>query len=118
MYSSHFEIVYNQIVEGVDIKILHRDDSMLMTEFILQKGSKLPDHIHLEDHSAYLLKGKIRITTNGNVKEFVHGDSWCIKKNICHYSEALEDSVVLEVFNIANEEVGFQIYKKADVIEF
>ncbi len=117
MYRSHFEIVYNQIVDGVKIKVLHHDDSMFMTEFVLQKGALIPDHVHLGDHSAYLLQGKIRITTNGNVREFVHGDSWCIKKEICHKTEALEDSVVLEVFNMEHEDVGFQIFRKADVLE-
>lgn len=106
MYSSHYEIVNNQIVEGLKIKISHKDDSMLMTEFTLQKGVLLPEHIHRSDHSAYLLKGKIRMTADGVVSDFFQGDSWCIGKNICHFTEVLEDSVILEVFSSKNE--GFQ----------
>src|SRR5512133_549962 len=98
MYFSHHEIVEKQVVEGVKIKVSHQDDTMLMTEFTLQKGALLPEHIHLSDHSAYLLQGKIRLVLDGVSNEFVQGDSWCIGKAICHSTEALEDSVVLEVY--------------------
>ena len=118
MYSSHFEIVYNQIVDGVKIKVLHQDKSMIMTEFILRKGSKLPDHIHLSDHSAYLLQGHICISTEENAREFVQGDSWCIKKGVCHRTEAFEDTIVLEVFDSDHEAVGFQIFSNANLLEF
>lgn len=117
MYSSHFEIAHNQITEGVKIKVLHQEDSMLMTEFVLQKGSLLPEHIHQSEHSAYLLQGKIRMVIDGISSEFVQGDSWCINKNICHYTEALEDSRVLELFNPENENIGLKIHQQALVLE-
>jgi len=108
MLNSHFKIVFNQIVDGVKIKVLHRDDSMIMTEFMIQKGALLPEHVHQSDHSAYLLKGKIRVTADTISSEFVKGDSWCMKKNICHFTEALEDCVVLEVFSHDGDIEGFQ----------
>lgn len=117
MLSSHFEIVFNQIVDGVKIKVLHRDDSMIMTEFMIQKGALLPEHVHQSDHSAYLLQGKIRLIADDIASEFVQGDSWCMKKNICHHTEALEDSVVLEVFSPEGEIEGFQIHQRANALK-
>ena len=108
MLNSHFKIVFNQIVDGVKIKVLHRDDSMIMTEFMIQKGALLPEHVHQSDHSAYLLQGKIRMTADGIASEFIKGDSWCMKKNISHFTEAIEDSVVLEVFSHDGDIEGFQ----------
>jgi len=113
MLNSHFEIVYNQFVDGIEIKILHHDDSMVMSELIINKGSFLPEHVHQSDHSAYLLKGKIHVVSGDIVSEFIHGDSWCMKKNISHYTEAIEDSVVLEVFSYEGEIEGFQIRQSA-----
>jgi quercetin dioxygenase-like cupin family protein len=104
MYNSHHQLVYNQIVDGIKIKVMTKDDSAVMTEFELQKGTRLPEHIHTADHSAYLLKGRIRIVADGLTSEFAQGDSWCIKKNICHTTEALEDSLVLEVFELDSED--------------
>jgi len=111
MLNSHFEIAYNQIVDGIKIKILYHDDSMVMSELMIQKGAKLPEHVHQSDHSAYLLKGKIRLVSDEIISEFIQGDSWCMKKNICHYTEALEDSVVLEVFSYEGSIEGFRIHQ-------
>lgn len=83
---------------------MKKDESVVMTEFELQKGTLLPEHIHTKDHSAYLLKGRICIVAYGLASEFVQGDSWCIKGNICHTTEALEDSLVLEVFELESED--------------
>ena len=106
MYYSHYQLVYDQKIVGAKIKILNQDDSMVMTEFELQKGTILPEHIHSSNHSAYLLKGRIRMIADGVPSDFFRGDSWCIKKDICHTTEALEDSVVLEVYNPENEKFG------------
>lgn len=110
MYYSHYQLVCSQIVSGAKIKILNQDDSMVMTEFELQKGTILPEHIHSSDHSAYLLKGRIRMIADGVPSDFFRGDSWCIKKDICHTTEALEDSVVLEVYSPESEKFeNFQL---------
>jgi len=109
MLNSHFEIVYNQIVDGIKIKILHHDDSMVMSELVIERGASWPEHVHQIDHSAYLLQGKIRMIADGIASEFIQGDSWCMKKNICHYTEAIEDSVVLEVFSYDGDIEGFRI---------
>lgn len=117
MLSSHFQIAYNQIVDGLKIRILHHDDSMIMSELVIQKGAVLPDHVHQSDHSAYLLQGKIRLVADGVASEFVQGDSWCMKKNICHCTEALDDSVVLEVFSHEGEIEGFPIKQGANTFK-
>jgi quercetin dioxygenase-like cupin family protein len=105
MYSSHYQLVYNQIVDGIKIKVLNQDESVVMTELELKKGTKLPAHIHTSDHSAYLLKGRIRMISDKGSFDFFQGDSWCIKKDACHSTEALEDSVVLEVYSLESENI-------------
>lgn len=94
---------YEQMVEGVKIKTLKKDDSMLMSESILKKGVKLPQHSHPSVKTGYLLKGKIRLYINGYVRELIPGSSWCIQDHLKHWAEILEDSVVIEVFSPAKE---------------
>lgn len=89
---------YDEIVEGVMIKTLHKDDNMLMSQFVLEKGSCLPKHSHPNVQSGYLLKGKIRLHINDQVLDLVPGSSWCIQSNLTHWAEILEDSVAMEVF--------------------
>ena len=43
MYNSHYEMVYNQAVQGIKIKVVKKEDSLVMTEFELQKGTFLPE---------------------------------------------------------------------------
>jgi quercetin dioxygenase-like cupin family protein len=105
MYYSHHEIAHNQIDDGIKIKVTRQEGSIQMTELELQKGTLLPEHMHRSEHSGYILKGKIRMFIDGVPREMVQGDSWCIGKNICHYTEALEDSVVIEVFDLQQENI-------------
>lgn len=94
---------YEQMVEGVEIKTLKKDDSMLMSESILKKGVRLPQHSHPSVKTGYLLKGKIRLYINGYVRELIPGSSWCIQDHLKHWAEILEDSVVIEVFSPVKE---------------
>jgi len=112
--NSHFRIAYNQIVDGIEMKIIHQEEDLVMTEMNIQKGVCLPQHVHQSDHSAYLVKGKIQVVANEIASVFITGDSWCMRKEIVHYTEAIEDSVVLEVFNPKGEIEGFSISRAAD----
>ena len=108
MFDSHFKIAYNQFVDGIDLKVVHRENEMIMSEMNIKKDCILPEHVHQSNHSAYLLQGKIRVIVDGISSEFVQGDSWCMERNICHSTKALEDSTILEVFNPDGETEGFQ----------
>ncbi len=109
MHRSHFDMIYSQINETVKIKVSHQDESVVMTEVTIQKGTLLPEHIHLGDHSGYLLQGKLRIFTEGISQDFVKGDSWYIPKNASHCTEALEDSVFYDIYGPEGEDI--QNYK-------
>ncbi len=97
------------MVDGIGMKIIHQEDNLVMTELYLRQGIRLPEHVHQSDHSAYLVKGKIQVVANGIVSVFTTGDSWCMKKEMVHTTEALDDSVVLEVFNPSGEIEGFPL---------
>lgn len=94
---------YEEIVEGVKIKTLCRDESMLMSQFIMKEGACLPMHSHPNVQSGYLLKGRIRLYINDEVRELLPGSTWCIQNDLKHWAEILEDSVAIEVFHPAKE---------------
>lgn len=109
MYNTHIDFIYGQIIDGVKIQILHEDESMIMTEYTFKKGAVLPEHSHQNSHSAYLLRGKIRLKTEEIVRDFIQGDSWSMNQDICHSLLALEDSVILEVFASEHSDHGFEV---------
>jgi quercetin dioxygenase-like cupin family protein len=69
-----------------------------MTEVLLEKDAKLPEHKHPHEQTGYLVKGKIRLFVDGLATEFSPGDSWNIAGNVSHRAEIAEDSVAIEVF--------------------
>lgn len=94
---------YEEIAEGIKIKTLRKDDLMLMSQFVLKKGCCLPMHSHPNVQSGYLIKGKIRLHINDEVRELLPGSTWFIQKDLKHWAEILEDSVAIEVFQPAKE---------------
>jgi quercetin dioxygenase-like cupin family protein len=104
MYGIHSEKGYTEVLDGIRIKTLCNGDSMLMTEFLLQKDAILPGHSHPNEQTGYLVKGKIRLFIGDLVRDLVPGDNWSIAKDVIHRAEILEDSVAIEVFSPVRED--------------
>jgi len=104
MFAIHSSNGYAEIIKGIRIKTLCYGESMLMSEFLLQKGAILPEHSHLNEQTGYLVKGKIRMFIGETSRELLPGDSWSIGKNVLHRAEILEDSLAIEVFSPVRED--------------
>ncbi|MFM9883951.1 MAG: cupin domain-containing protein [Burkholderiales bacterium] len=80
------------------VKPLIVGNDMLLLEIFQRKGLKVPQRQH-DDHVSvpYLVTGKMWPWIDG--KEFTvgPGDSWTHPRGVPHNSEALEDSVAIEV---------------------
>ncbi|RJX29878.1 MAG: cupin domain-containing protein [Desulfarculus sp.] len=76
----------------------------LLCEFRNQAGHTLREHSHPHEQIGYLVAGKIVFTIGGQRHLAEPGDSWCIKADVPHSAEALEDSVVIEVFSPVRED--------------
>ena len=99
MYAFHSIQDYTGILSGIRIKTLCYGESMLMSEFRLQKDAVLQEHEHPNEQTGYLVSGKIRMFIDGDQKEMLPGDSWSIGSRVRHSAEILEDSVAIEVFS-------------------
>jgi quercetin dioxygenase-like cupin family protein len=75
-----------------------------MGEFKIAKGALIPPHAHPHEQTGVLLSGKLRFKTEAETFDAEGGDSWCIPGNVEHSAEALEDSVVVEVFSPVRED--------------
>lgn len=104
MFAIHTSIGYTEILPGIRIKTLCYGQLTLMTEFLLQKDSNLPEHAHPNEQTGYLVSGKICMYIDGKGREMNPGDSWCIPKDVRHHAEILEDSVAIEIFSPVRED--------------
>lgn len=95
---------YKELLEGVRLKNLVHGERTHMTEVRLKKGSVVPEHQHPQEQTGYLISGKLRFF-NGNEQTIASpGDSWIFAGGEKHGAEALEDTVVIEVFSPARED--------------
>lgn len=95
---------YKQVLEGIKIKTLVYGDKSLLTEFRLEKGSRLPLHAHPHEQTGYLISGQIRLSIGEDVVEVAPGDSWSVPGGVEHGVEILADSVAIEVFSPVRED--------------
>ena len=93
-----------QLLEGVDLTTLVHGEKTLMGQFKIAKGSIIPTHSHPHEQTGFMIFGKLRFNVDGEVTDVETGDSWCLPGNIKHSAEALEDSVIIEVFSPVRED--------------
>lgn len=93
-----------QLLEGVDITTLVHGDRTLMGQFNIAKGSMVPNHSHPHEQTGIMISGKLQFIVDGETMDVKAGDSWCLPGGIEHSAEALEDTVVIEVFSPVRED--------------
>ena len=104
MFQKHSKSGYTVAIPGVEQKTLVYGERTLMTEFLLKKGSRLPQHSHPYEQTGYLVNGHIRLSIGSEENEVMPGDSWCIPSDVEHSAEILEDSVAIDLFSPVRED--------------
>ena len=95
---------YRLLLEGAQMKTMVHGDKTLMGKFKISKGAEIPTHSHPHEQTGLLLSGKLRFKVEGEIVAAEPGDSWCIRGGVEHSAEALEDSVIVEVFSPVRED--------------
>ena len=104
MFQKHSKSGYTATLPGIKQKTLVYGEKTLMTEFLLTKGNRLPQHSHPYEQTGYLVNGYIRLSIGPEEVDVMPGDSWCIPSNVEHGAEILEDSVAIEIFSPVRED--------------
>jgi len=104
MFQKHSKKGYIIAIPGIEQKTLVYGEKTLMTEFLLKKGSRLPNHSHHHEQTGYLVSGHICLSIGCEKSGILPGDSWCIPSDVEHSAEILEDSVAIEVFSPVRED--------------
>ena len=102
-YTSNTED-FQKVLDGITIKTLVYGENMLMSEFRMEKGSRLPMHSHPQEQTGRLIRGRIRLTVGKETAELNPGDCWSVPGGLEHGAEILQDSVAVEVFSPVRED--------------
>ena len=67
-------------------------------------GAVVPEHTHPHEQTGYCIRGSLRFFGGGEETIVAAGDCWNFAPGAPHGAEALEDSVVIEVFSPIRED--------------
>jgi quercetin dioxygenase-like cupin family protein len=76
----------------------------MLARFVFKKGAIVPEHKHPSEQITYILKGAVKVTTQGKEIIVRSGEVLIIPPNVLHKFEALEDTIDLDVFSPPRED--------------
>lgn len=93
-----------ELLPGVFMKSQAHGENTHLCRFLLLKGAVIPAHQHPHEQTGYLASGRVRFF--GEEGEIIAGPgtSWTFRGGVLHGAEALEESVVIEVFSPLRED--------------
>jgi len=88
-------------LKGVEMVILGSGEKMTFIKIVVQPGSGLPEHSHLNEQIGACLEGKGELKSGGETIKVEPGVSWSIPSNEVHSFIAKGDSpvVIYEVWS-------------------
>lgn len=89
---------------GVGRKTLATGDSIMLTEFTWEKGSRVQTHSHPNEQASYVVQGKLKIRIRGEESVIQKGDSYIVPPNVGHSQLALERTVTVDTFSPPRED--------------
>jgi len=95
---------YKEVMTGVRLKTLVHGERTLLTEVRFKKGAVVPEHQHPHEQTGYLISGSLRFFSGNKETIALPGHSWNMPGGYPHGAEALEESVVIEVFSPVRED--------------
>ena len=104
MFVSNDEIKKEDCETGVTKKVLAYSNELMMTEVSFEKGAIGNVHNHSHLQITYVAKGSFEFTIDGETKVVKQGDSMYMPSNSIHGVKALEDSILVDVFNPMRED--------------
>ena len=79
-------------------------ERMTLARVLLTEGALVPRHEHENEQIATVLEGRLRFVVGDEERIVSAGESVPLAANVPHEVEALEDSVVLDVFAPARDD--------------
>lgn len=104
MFTFNQDVTATDCEPGVTRKILSYSDELMMCEITFQKGAKGNLHKHEHLQISYIAKGSFEFTIAGQTKIVTVGDSVYMPSNAEHGVLALEDGILVDVFNPKRED--------------
>ncbi len=92
-----------QLTAQIGRQMLHTE-TMTVARIHLTAGAVVPSHSHENEQVANVIQGRLRFVVGDEEIVVGTGESLALPANVPHEVEALEDSLVLDVFSPVRED--------------
>ena len=92
-----------QLSSSIGRRMFHTEGTTVAW-ITLDKGALVPEHSHPNEQIAPVIQGRLRFRVGGDELVATAGETVPLASNVPHEVEALEDSVVLDVFTPVRED--------------
>jgi quercetin dioxygenase-like cupin family protein len=92
-----------QLSPTIDRQVINTE-TMTLARVVLRQGALVPVHEHENEQIATVLEGRLRFVVAGEEHVVAAGETVALPSRVPHGVEALEDSVVLDVFSPVRED--------------
>jgi quercetin dioxygenase-like cupin family protein len=92
------EIALEKVTEMISRKIVSGEREML-AQIYMKRGALVPMHAHDSEQMTYILQGALRFLIEGEEITVREGEVLHIPSCVPHQSEALEDTLELDIFS-------------------
>ncbi len=96
-------VEHEQLNARVGRKVIH-GDKLTIARIELQKYAVVPEHSHLNEQVSMVERGRLKFYFDGREQLVGPGEALLIPANAPHSVEALEDTVVVDVFAPARQD--------------
>jgi len=95
-----------EIIKGYHGKAIHTGTATYMY-WTVEEGAAIPEHSHMHEQVAHVLKGKFELTVNGEARVLEPGIVAVIPPQVKHGGKAVTPCELLDVFIPEREDYKF-----------
>jgi quercetin dioxygenase-like cupin family protein len=92
-----------QLSPTIGRQMIHTE-TMTLARISLRRGALVPRHQHPNEQIATVWQGRLRFLVGDEERQVSAGESVALPADVPHEVEALEDSIVLDVFSPVRED--------------
>ena len=94
------------VINGYEARTIHTG-TMTLVYWTVTNGAVMPEHSHLNEQVAHVLKGRFELTVNGETRILEPGMVAVIPPHVKHGGRALMDCELLDVFHPERDDYKF-----------
>jgi len=88
-----------EMLPGIRRRTLAYGKRLMVTQFLISRGTELPRHSHPHEQISYVISGELEMRVGGHTYRLQSGDSLLLPGGMEHSALALEDVVVIDTFS-------------------